>query len=62
MAGDNPRTVEEIREEIRLERAQLERARATLTADVKRSGQIAGSALAALGGLGLLLKLRGRRR
>jgi hypothetical protein len=56
------RTVEQIREEIRVERAGLDKARATLGADVKRSGQIAGSVLATLGSLGLLLKLRGRRR
>lgn len=62
MASDSGRTVEQIREEIRVERAQLEQARAALTADVKRSGQIAGSVLAALGSLRLLLRLRSRRR
>jgi hypothetical protein len=62
MASDNGRTVEEIREEIRLERAGLDRARAALGADVKRSGQIAGSVLAALGSLRLLLRLRRHRR
>jgi ribosomal protein L16/L10AE len=62
MASDSGRTVEQIREEIRLERAQLEQARTALTADVKRSGQIAGSVLAALGSLRLLLRLRSRRR
>jgi hypothetical protein len=56
------RTVAQIREEIRVERAQLDRARAALGADVKRSGQIVGSVLGALGSLRLLLKLRGRRR
>lgn len=56
------RTVAQIREEIRVERAQLDKARTALTADVKRTGQIAGSVLAALGSLRLLLKLRGRRR
>jgi hypothetical protein len=56
------RTVEQIREEIRVERAGLDKARAALGADLKRSGQIAGSVLATLGSLRLLLKLRGRRR
>jgi hypothetical protein len=62
MASDSGRTVEEIREEIRLERAEIDRARAALGADVKRSGQIAGSVLAALGSLRLLLRLRRHRR
>jgi hypothetical protein len=52
----------QIREEIRVERAGLDQARAALVADVKRSGQIAGSVLATLGSLRLLLKLRSRRR
>jgi len=56
------RTTDQIREEIRIERAGLDQARAALVADVKRTGQIAGSVLAGLGSLRLLLKLRGRRR
>jgi hypothetical protein len=56
------RTSKQIREEIRRERAELEQARTALVADVKRTGQIAGSVLAGLGSLRLLLKLRGRRR
>ena len=62
MASDSPRTADQIREEIRVEREQIGRARATLTAEVKRSGQIAGSIVAALGSLRLLLRLRSRRR
>ena len=41
------RTLAQIREEIRVERAQLDQARTALTADVRRTGQIAGSVLAA---------------
>ncbi len=56
------RTSKQIREEIRRERAGLDEARTALVADVKRTGQIAGSVLAGLGGLRLLLKLRHGRR
>ena len=62
MASDSPRTADQIREEIRVEREELGRARTALTAEVKRSGQIAGSIVAALGSLRLLLRLRSRRR
>lgn len=62
MASDKGRTTAQIREEIRVEREGLDKARATLGADVKRSGQIAGSVLAALGSVRLLFKLRSRRR
>jgi hypothetical protein len=60
MPGD--RTTEQIREEIRRERAGLDQARRALVADVKRTGQIAGSVLAGLGSLRLLFKLRRRAR
>jgi hypothetical protein len=62
MARSDGRKVDEIREEIRAERAQLDTALATLGAEAKRSGRIAGSAVAAVGSLLLLARLRPRRR
>ncbi len=62
MASPERRTPERIREEIRTERAQLDAQFTALGADVKRTGRIAGSALAALGSVILLVRLRGRRR
>jgi hypothetical protein len=62
MAGANGRSPEQIRAEIRAERAQLGTAAAALGADVKRSARMAGSAVAAFAGLLVLRRLFGRRR
>ncbi|HXY80767.1 MAG TPA: hypothetical protein VEH55_05315 [Gaiellaceae bacterium] len=62
MARVERRTAEQIREEIRAERAQLDAGLAALRADVKRLGLSAGSVLAALASLLVLVRLRGRRR
>ena len=62
MTTADRRTSEQIRAEILAERAQLDAELAALGAEAKRFGQIAGSALAALGSLALFVKLRARRR
>ena len=62
MTDGDRRTSEEIRTEIAAERAQLDEKLAELSAEAKKSGRIAGSALAALGSVLLVAKLRGRRR
>ena len=62
MTKDERRTAEQIRAEIVAERAQLDTKLAELGAGAKRSGRIAGSALAALGSVLLLARLRARRR
>jgi len=62
MTNGDRRTSEQIRADIRAERAQLDAELAALGAEAKRFGQIAGSALAALGSLALFVKLRARRR
>jgi Protein of unknown function (DUF3618) len=62
MTGSEPRTTEQIRKEIVEERAQLDEKLAALGAEAKRSGRIAGSALAALGSAALVIKLLARRR
>jgi len=62
MARTDRRTAEQIREEIRAERAQIDAALAALRADAKRLGLGAGSLLAALASLRAVARLRGRRR
>jgi hypothetical protein len=57
----NTRTAEEIRGEIRSERAILERSLTELRADVKRSGRLGGSAAAALTTVLLFRRLQRRR-
>ena len=61
MPEDDGRSPEQIRAEIRAERAKLEAAVGALGSGAKRSGKIAGSAVGAFGGL-LLLTRRLRRR
>jgi hypothetical protein len=62
MRNDDRRTTEQIRTEILAERAQLDAQLAALGAEAKRSGRIAGSALAALGSVLLFVRLRARHR
>jgi hypothetical protein len=62
MTSNEPRTADQIRKEILSERAQLDAKLATLGAEAKRSGRIAGSAIAALGGAALAVKLWAWRR
>ena len=62
MAGPERRTPEEIRKEIRAARNELDAELAALGADAKRSGRIAGSALAAVGSMLLLARRQVRRR
>jgi len=62
MARTDRRTAEQIREEIRAERAQIDAALAALRADAKRLGLGAGSLLAALASLRAVAGLRARRR
>ena len=50
MKNADGRTKEQIRDEIGAERAQLNAALATIGAEAKRSGRIAGSTLTALAG------------
>jgi Protein of unknown function (DUF3618) len=62
MTNGERRTPEQIRAEIRAERAQLDAELSAFGDEAKRSGRIAGSALAALGSLLVLVRLRARRR
>ncbi len=62
MARADRRTAQQIREEIRTERAQLDAALAALRADAKRLGLGAGSLLAALASLLVVVRFRSRRR
>jgi hypothetical protein len=62
MTNDDRRTAEQIRTEILAERAQLDAKLATLGAEAKRSGRMAGSVLAALGSVLLFVRLRAHRR
>ena len=62
MARGDRRTTEEIREEIRTERAQLDTAAAALLADAKRLARLVGSGFAALASLLVLVRLRARLR
>ncbi len=62
MAQADHRSPEQIRAEIEVERAQLDARLTELAVDAKRSGRRAGKALAALGGVVLLARLRSRRR
>lgn len=62
MSHAEKRTAETIRAEIRAEREQLDERLAELGAGAKRSGRIAGSALAVLAGVTLLARRRTRRR
>jgi len=55
------RTPDQIRAEIRHEREQLDAEVQQLTEDVKHKSRVAGSALAAVGGLAVVLKLFRRR-
>ena len=61
MSQADRRTTEQIREEIRTERAHLDAALAALRADSKRLAQLAGSVSGALAGLAVLVRLRARR-
>ena len=58
MTDADRRTPEQIRSEIAAERAQLDAKVAELSHEAKRSGRIAGSALAALGSVLLFVRLR----
>ena len=62
MSPADRRTTDQIREEIRTERAQLDAALAALKTDSKRLAQVAGSVSGALAGLAVLAKLRHRHR
>jgi hypothetical protein len=62
MTRGDRRTTDQIRAEIRAERAGLDADLSALGAGVHRSGRIAGSVLAALGSVVLLVRLRARRR
>ncbi|MHB8643005.1 MAG: DUF3618 domain-containing protein [Gaiellaceae bacterium] len=62
MSDDGRRTPDQIRSEIAAEREQLDAKVAELSAEAKRSGRIAGTAMAALGSVLLFVKLRGRSR
>jgi uncharacterized protein YcfJ len=62
MAPRDRRTSEQVREEIRTERTQLDAALAALRADSKRLAQVAGSVSGALAGLLVLVRLRARHR
>jgi hypothetical protein len=62
MTSPDRRTPEQIRAEISAERSQLDAELAAFGTEVKRSGRIAGSALGALGGLLVLVRLLTRRR
>jgi Protein of unknown function (DUF3618) len=61
MAGE-PRTTDQIREEIRVERAQLDASVAALQSGATSVGKRAGSAMAALSALMLVRRLRKRRK
>lgn len=56
------RTPAQIRAEIAVERGRLSAELAELGTEAKRTGRLAGSGLAALGSLLVLVRLRGRRR
>ena len=60
MARTDRRPTEQIREEIRGERAQIDKSLAELRADAKRLARVAGSASAALASLLVLVRLRRR--
>jgi hypothetical protein len=62
MTAADRRTAEQIREEIRAERAQLDTALASAKAEAVRSARIAGTVLAGLAGLRALARLRSHRR
>ena len=62
MSSRERRTAEQIRSEIASERAQLDAKLAELGAGAKRSGRIAGSVLATIGGVLLVARLRTRLR
>ncbi len=62
MPRTDRRTTEEIREEIRTERAELDTALAALRADAKHLLRVGGSVSAALASLLALVRLRARRR
>ena len=62
MTGAGTRTADEIREEIRAERARLADSVAAFQANGKRTARVAGSALAAATAARLLLRLLARRR
>jgi len=62
MTSPDRRTPDQIRAEIAAEREQLNIELAALGTEAKRTGRLAGSALAALGGLLVLVRLRTRRR
>ncbi len=62
MTSPDRRTPERIRAEIAAERSQLDAELAALGTEARRSGRIAGSALAALGALLVLVRLGARRR
>jgi len=62
MAQGDRRTADQIREEIRGERAHLDTTLAALRADAKRLVRVGGSVSAALASLLVLVRLLARRR
>jgi hypothetical protein len=62
MTGTGTRSAEELRAEIRAERARLADAVRAFQANAKRTARVAGSALAAAAAARLLLRLLARRR
>jgi hypothetical protein len=62
MTGTGTRSPEQLREEIRAERARLADAVGAFRANAKRTARVAGSALAAAGAARLLFRLVARRR
>jgi len=62
MTNGERRTSEQIRAEIAAERARLDAELSAFGTGAKRSGRIAGSALAALGGVWVFVRFLTRRR
>jgi Protein of unknown function (DUF3618) len=62
MTNADRRTPEQIRAEIAVERGQLNAELAALGTEVKRTGKLAGSGIAGLSALLVLLRLLTRRR
>jgi len=62
MTRPERRTPEHIRAEIAATRSQLDAELAAFGTEAKRTGRLAGSAVAAVGGLAFVLRLVGRRR
>jgi len=62
MTDTDSRTADQIRAEIRSERARLDEAVGAFQANARQTGLVAGSLLAAAAGARLLLRLAARRR